>query len=89
MVVRGLASLGTSWDTEGDASMLEENLLKLMLEARGFAFAGLQDFFDGGNVAHANILYHFIQFKQHMTFLFFRQISKITINREKIIGGVN
>ena len=35
------------------------------------------------------ILYHFIQFEQHVTFLIFRQISKITINREKIIGGVN
>ena len=47
MVVRGLASLGTSWDTKGDPSMLE---------ARGFAFAGLQDFFVDENVAHANIL---------------------------------
>ena len=35
------------------------------------------------------ILYHFIQFEQHVTFLFFRQISKIAINREKIIGRVN
>ena len=34
-------------DTEGETSMLE---------ARGFAFAGLQDFFVGGNVGHANIL---------------------------------
>ena len=35
------------------------------------------------------LLYHFIQFEQHVTFLFFRQISKIAINWEKIIGGVS
>ena len=37
---------------------------------------------------HEKVLYHFIQFEQHVTFLFFRQISKIAINREKMIGGV-
>jgi len=36
-------------------SIFEEILLKLMLEARGLAFAGLQDFFVGANVAGTNI----------------------------------
>ena len=35
--------------------MAEENLLKPMSEARGFAFAVLQDFLGGANVADANI----------------------------------
>ena len=56
MVVRGLASLGASWDTEGDASAVEENLPKPISEARGLAFAGLRDFLVGANVADANIL---------------------------------
>ena len=39
--------------------------------------------------AEVLLLYPFIQFEQHVTFLIFQQISKITINWEKIIGGVN
>jgi len=54
-VVRGLAYLSASWDTEGDTSMVEENLLKPMSEARGLTFAGLRDFFVSTNVADANI----------------------------------
>lgn len=46
-----MASLGASWDIEGDA----ENLLEPMSEARGFAFAGFRVFFVGANVADASI----------------------------------
>ena len=50
-----MASLGASWDTEGDTSTAEENLLKPTSEAKGLAFAGLRDFLGGVNVADANI----------------------------------
>jgi hypothetical protein len=53
-VVRGLVSLA-GWDTEEEATVVEENLLKPKSEVRGLAFAGLRDFFVGANVADANI----------------------------------
>ena len=65
--------------------MLEKNLVDIFLK---LIFKAKQQWRDT-SARLRQVLYHFIQFEQHVTFLFFRQISKIAINREKIIGGVN
>jgi len=54
VVVRGSVALA-GWGTEWEASIVGENLVKLMSEARGLAFAGLWVFLVGANVAVANI----------------------------------